>query len=251
VSTISLTEHRAWRITVTSIISGSTALLLLPLLTVAACDGATRVLPIVLASMTAFLIGTQGVRTDCGWNAAMRCAGPTSADSGTLVMHTVGILVGAAVTAALLGGVSNLLPAPLWLVAGAFMLFGIFRLFRPSTMAPGGWKVRRQWEAWGPRPYMLVFGFCVGLGFVTTMASPVYIALMLYGTTVGLTTGLLVFAWFAFGRMLTTWVIAVGDAHHGANVTRFADRVQSATQKVGILEAVAAGATGIALLFST
>ncbi|MES2092909.1 MAG: hypothetical protein V4531_03725 [Actinomycetota bacterium] len=130
----------------------------------------------------------------------------------------------------------------------AVLLVGGLRLFRPETLAPWGWKVRRQWQAWGDRPYMLVFGFCIGLGFLTTMASPVFIAVMMYGTTLTWSAVCLVFLWFAIGRLSTTWVTAIGDAKDGAYASRSADRVQLAIRRVGVMEGATAVAAGVALM---
>ena len=201
-----------------------------------------------LVMATAFLIGVQGIRTDCGWNAAMRCAGPTSVDAPTLVAHTGGVILGSLATAVAVWGLGQFVSIPAMVVAGACLLLGTLRLFRPNTLAPWGWKVRRQWESWGTVPYMLVFGFCIGLGFLTTMASPVFLALMLYGTSSSLAVVCMTFAWFAVGRLVTTWVVAIGDSRTGADVTRSADRVQRRTRYVGILEAAAAVVAGASML---
>lgn len=207
-----------------------------------------QVLASALGMVVAFCIGVQGIRTDCGWNAAMRCAGPSSADSSTLAVHSVGVVLGSLTTGCLLWFTGLVLPIPSIVIAISFLALGIARIFRPNTLAPWGWKVRRHWESWGTRRYMFTFGFCIGLGFLTTMASPVFIALAMYGTRAGLAMACLTLSWFAIGRLSTTWIVAIRDAGSGADVSRTADRVQKAVKYVGVAEALVAIGIGVTLL---
>lgn len=209
-------------------------------------DSWTR-LPAIGFAIVAFLIGIQGARTNCGWNAAIRLAGQPGQATATITVHSVGVLAGAATTALILTGLGQIIQIPLWVVAALLLVAAPFRILRPTLVAPGGWKVRREWERWGTVRYMGVFGYFLGLGFVTTMASPLFVVCVLWATSQGDTT-LALFTLLAFGtgRIVTTVATSFDDSF--ACSTSAADKVIEGIRPFGRVEGLAGVATGVLLL---
>ena len=203
----------------------------------------------VLVGLVALFIGFQGIQTDCGWNAAVRTGGRTGHDHYTLAVHCLGLVLGALTTATLLFLVGTAVHAPAVVAVVAFPLLGLVRLGRPGTVMPGGWKVRRSWERFGTRPYLFVFGFFLGLGFVTTMASPLAVAVAVWALTgppyVAVVAVLLC---FALGRIVTTAAATWMDP--GDRELESANAVRAKTPRLVIIEGALAIAAG-AVLFVT
>lgn len=213
----------------------------------------TEAPPLLTAGIVlmAGLVGAQGVRTDCGWNAGVRLVIPgTHRPSAVLAAHVAGILVGSAVTA----GAATLLAlafpdfGAVWLGV-PFLLIGGLRLLRPTTILPGGWKVRRVWEHWGALRYMAVFGFFLGLGFVTTIASPSFLLMATWGLqSANILVPFATFAGFAAGRIATTLISAAGDAKVSSVVCRAVDNVRARIAPLGRIEGGIGVVIGVCLL---
>ena len=200
----------------------------------------------VLVGLVALFIGFQGIQTDCGWNAAVRTGGRTGHDHYTLAVHCLGLVLGAVTTASLLFLVGKVVHAPAVVAMVAFVLLGLVRLGRPGTVMPGGWKVRRSWERFGTRPYLFLFGYFLGLGFVTTMASPLALAIAawaLTGSAYVAVTGVLLC--FALGRILTTAAATWMDP--GDRELESANVVRARTPRLVIIEGALAIAAGVVL----
>ncbi|MFC6355942.1 hypothetical protein [Luethyella okanaganae] len=219
-------------------------------LTAVAVASGTNALVVGGMLVFALLVGVQGVRTDCGWNATTRLVND-SHEHPYLVLfgHAFGILLGSTVTAALLWGIAYLVPSlPSTVLSVPLLVIGAFRLARPTSLLPGGWKVRRSWERWGSVPFITTFGVFLGAGFVTTVASPMFLVICAWAFVSGSFTGVLVvLAAFASGRILTAMLSAIGDASSGSNLGRTADAVQDRIQNAGYFEGLIAIALGIAL----
>ncbi|MET4783735.1 hypothetical protein [Glaciihabitans sp. UYNi722] len=209
--------------------------------------------PLMTAGMVllAALVGAQGVRTDCGWNAASRLIAPGEhRPAAVLSSHVTGILVGSAVTAGLVAVLAAVTPnfGPTWL-AFPLIIVGALRLFRATTMLPGGWKVRRMWERWGALRFMGVFGFFLGLGFVTTIVSPGFFLMAAWSVQSGtLYVPAAIFAGFAGGRIATSLIAAAGDAKSSSVICQTVDTVKSRITPLGYIEGGLAVLIGIALL---
>lgn len=204
-------------------------------------------IPAVGMALVAFLIGIQGARTNCGWNAAIRLAGKPGQAGATIAVHSLGVLAGAATTAMLLVGLADVVQIPVWFVALLLIVAAPFRVLRPVLVAPGGWKVRREWERWGTVRYMGVFGYFLGLGFVTTMASPLFVVCSLWVVTQG-ETSLAIFTMMAFatGRIVTTVATSFNESF--ACGTNAADKVVDSIRPIGRIEGLVGLATGVLLL---
>jgi len=208
--------------------------------------------PVITAAVIALavLVGAQGVRTDCGWNAAVRLVLPSEhRPIAVISAHVLGLLVGSLVTGALVAGLGILIPpfGAIWL-AIPFLVVGALRIFRPTTVVPGGWKVRRVWERWGLVRYMGVFGFFLGLGFVTTIVSPSFFLLIAWGLgSATIFAPLAAFAGFAGGRVVTTLISASGDARGSSTTCVTVDSVKTRIRVLGSIEGVLTVLIGIAL----
>ena len=148
-----------------------------------------------------------------------------------------------------LWGIAMVVPSlPMPLFAIPLLVIGAFRLTRPTSMLPGGWKVRRSWERWGPLPFMTVFGSFLGLGFVTTITSPVFLVLITWAfVSPSLVATLVVFLGFAAGRITTSMVSAIGDAPTDSDRARTIDRVRGRILHAGYVEGLIAIALGAAI----
>lgn len=202
---------------------------------------------VVGVAIVALLVGLQGARTDCGWNAAIRLAGNPGQSEVTILAHSVGLVLGALTTATVLMTLALWIQVPVAVVGLLLLVLAPFRIARPTTVAPGGWKVRREWERWGTTRYMAVFGWFLGLGFVTTMASPLFVVCALWALSQGnWSVAVFTFLAFAAGRLMTTVATTFGESY--ARDTSAADKVVRAVLPFGIFEGIAGAATGVLML---
>ncbi|MCZ9880855.1 hypothetical protein [Arthrobacter sp. B2a2-09] len=203
--------------------------------------------PVVGMAIVALLVGLQGARTDCGWNAAIRLAGKPGQSEVTILVHSVGLVLGALTTATVLMALALWIQVPAVVVGLLLLVLAPFRIARPMSVAPGGWKVRREWERWGTTRYMAVFGWFLGLGFVTTMASPLFVVCALWALSQGhWAVAVFTFLAFAVGR-LTTTVATTFDESFACD-TSAADKIVRAVSPLGIIEGIAGAATGVLML---
>ena len=203
--------------------------------------------PVIGMAVVALLIGLQGARTDCGWNAAIRLAGKPGQSEVTILAHSIGLVLGALSTATVLMTLAFWIQVPTAVVGLLLLVLAPFRIARPTTVAPGGWKVRREWERWGTTRYMAVFGWFLGLGFVTTMASPLLVACALWTLSQGhWPVAIPTFLAFAAGRLMTTVATTFDESF--ACDTSAADKIVRAVSPFGVVEGIAGAATGVLIL---
>jgi hypothetical protein len=196
----------------------------------------------------ALVIGLQGIRTDCGWNAAIRISGRAGHWCGTLLAHCAGPFLGAMSCGFIVYGIGALAPIPKVAVVFTLIAVGAVRVFRPSTVGVGGWKVRRSWERLGTLRFMAIFGGILGLGFVTTMASPVFLAVVAGAVYIGQFYAVLfTLLCFAMGRVATTVLVSVRDTCDAEVKT--ANNVVRQVAWLGIPEGCLAVAVGLLLLY--
>lgn len=135
----------------------------------------------------------------------------------------------------LLGGIWK---PPTLVVAGLAVTLGAVRLARTHTVATGGFKVPRHWEALGPTPYMGIFGALLGLGVVTTMPSTTMIALVGWTWhTHQLDAGMLTFGLFTFGRLATTAAMWARHHRRGEHLAAAADATEQRSTHLARAEA--------------
>jgi len=165
-----------------------------------------------------------------------------------VLLHFTGLLAGALVSACLvyLVGWSW---RPGAAVVGVVALFlGLMRVFWPGNVAIGGFKVPRDWEAWGPRRFLAAFGLLLGMGVVTTMPSATMLALvvwMWYLHTLSLIV--LTFVAFAMGRLLTTATLSM-QRRSSKDVEAMADALMKGIAHLPRVEAVVALVLGLTVL---
>jgi hypothetical protein len=96
---------------------------------------------------------------------------------------------------------------------------------------------------------MLVFGFFLGLGFVTTVVSPSFL-LMIAWSLAGANAfvPLVVFGGFAAGRIGTTIAAAAGDAVESSVACLTVDTVRARIAPLGYIEGGIAVAIGLCLV---
>jgi hypothetical protein len=133
-------------------------------------------------------------------------------------------------------------------VALILLVLALFRFVRPKTVAVGGYKVPRDWERWGPSRYLGVFGFFLGLGFVTTMPSPVMIGLLAWTWHLrNLGLAIVTFMAFAVGRSLPSLKVYLASRRE-EDVKEAADTMARRVPGVGLAEAGVATALALVLL---
>lgn len=77
---------------------------------------------------------------------------------------------------------------------------GRWRLMLPHR----GWQIPRGWAAWGRVPYQVMFGFILGLGFMTYITFPgYYIVILISVASAAPWTGALVIGCYGAGRSLS------------------------------------------------
>jgi len=133
-------------------------------------------------------------------------------------------------------------------VALVLLVLALFRFVRPKAVAVGGYKVPRDWERWGPSRYLGVFGFFLGLGFVTTMPSPVMIGLLAWTWHLrDLGLAIATFMVFAVGRSLPAMNVYLASRRE-EDVKEAADTMARRVPVVGLAEAGVATALALMLL---
>jgi dipeptide/tripeptide permease len=125
------------------------------------------------------------------------------------------------------------------------------RLIRPDNVAIGGFKVPREWEAWGRGRYLSVFGFLLGMGVITTMPSPVMLVLVAWVWNVdSLAWASITFGIFAVGRLIGTIATVLGQGRAQGDVAKAADMVIERMSYLARLEALVTIALGVVVIVS-
>jgi hypothetical protein len=126
------------------------------------------------------------------------------------------------------------------------------RLFRPDSVAIGGFKVPREWEVWGRGRYLSAFGFLLGMGVITTMPSPMMLALIAWVWNVGsLAWATITFGMFGVGRLVGTVATIVGQSRVQGDATIAADVVIQRLIQLARLEVLTAVGLGVIAVFSS
>ena len=146
----------------------------------------------------------------------------------------------------------GLLWRPSLLIAGSLAAaLGIMRLVYSDRVAAGGFKVPRDWAAWGIGRFLGAFGLMLGMGFITTMPSPAMLALLfLLWHAHALAFTVVTFEAFAITRGLTTFATVYVQARYSDDVVVAADTLVDKLRLVPRAEAVVSIALGITLLAS-
>jgi hypothetical protein len=166
----------------------------------------------------------------------------------SLVSYLAGLAAGGLISAALLTALGALWAFSASQVALILLVLALFRFVRPKTVAVGGYKVPRDWERWGPSRYLGVFGLFLGLGFVTTMPSPVMIGLLAWTWHLrNLGLAIVTFMAFAFGRSLPSLKVYLASRRE-EDVKEAADAMARRVPVVGLAEAGVATALALVLL---
>lgn len=149
---------------------------------------------------------------------------------------SVGLVLAAATVASVLGALRLFLqPGPL-VVAVVLAVLGLASLRAPVKWGFGGWRVPRGWEAWGPSRYLFVFGYALGLGFLTAVPSLTLVGFQLWVWSLPAWTALVLGeASFVLGRLLVP-VITAYQARAGDDVVLTADRLAARVVRFGYLE---------------
>jgi hypothetical protein len=139
---------------------------------------------------------------------------------------------------------------PSLLVAGCLAAaLGVLRFLFPDRVAAGGFKVPRDWAAWGIGRFLGAFGLLLGMGFVTTMPSPAMLALfVVLWHAHSLWFTIVTFEAFAITRGLTTFATLSRQARDSDDVVAAADTLVDKLRHVPRAEAAVAIALGITLL---
>ncbi len=165
-----------------------------------------------------------------------------------LVAYLAGLAAGGLISAALLTAFSALWAFSASQVALILLVLAFFRFARPKTVAIGGYKVPRDWERWGPGRYLGVFGIFLGLGFVTTMASPVMIGLLAWTWHMrDLGLAIATFMVFALGRSVSALNVYLA-ARREDDAKEAADTMARRVPVFGLAEAGVASALALMLL---
>jgi hypothetical protein len=169
----------------------------------------------------------------------------------TLAWHGLGLVLGALISAGLIY-LLGLLWRPSLLVAGSLAAaLGILRFLYPDRVAAGGFKVPRDWAAWGIGRFLGAFGLMLGMGFITTMPSPAMLALLVLLWHVhSLWFTIVAFEAFAITRGLTTSETLYLQARNSGDVVVAADTLVDKLRHVPRAEAAVSIALGITLLAS-
>ncbi len=176
----------------------------------------------------------------------MRVAGPPvwglhtgRMQAAKFLSFSVGLVLAAAAVATVLGSLQPLLRPGRLAVAAILAVLGLASLLAPARWGIGGWRVPRQWEAWGPSRYLFVFGFALGLGFLTAVPSLILVGFQLWVWSLPAWGALMVGeASFVLGRLLVP-VLTAYQAR-GGDVVTTTDRLVARVAALGHLEALIA-----------
>jgi hypothetical protein len=163
--------------------------------------------------------------------------------------YVLGLFIGAAVTAEVVYALGVAWrPLPL-VVAVVAAVLGVIRIFRPRTVAIGGFKVPRHWERLGPVGYLGVFGLFLGTGVITTMPAPTMVALIIWVWMAhSVSMGLLILSLFALGRVLTSAAGGVVRFRVSTSGSMAVDTVESAVAYLARVEGATCAALGLFVL---
>jgi hypothetical protein len=119
----------------------------------------------------------------------------------TIAVHVLALLAGSTSLAAVLAGVGSHLELPSAASAGAIAVLAaaaVLGLRPPSSP----WRVPRGWAQAGDTGFAAIFGFALGLGFPTLVATFGFYALVVWGLTEPWHATVPVFVAFALARSL-------------------------------------------------
>lgn len=168
----------------------------------------------------------------------------------TSLGYFAGLVAGAVVSGSILYLLSRLWRPGVLVVGVLALALACGRLFRPDSVAIGGFKVPREWEAWGRGRYLSAFGFLLGMGVITTMPSPVMIALIAWVWHVGsLDWAIVTFGLFGVGRLIGTVATIASQPRMRGGVTAAADVVIERMSYLPRLEVLAAVGLGVIAIF--
>ncbi len=169
----------------------------------------------------------------------------------TLASYGLGLVLGALISSGVVYLLGLLWRPSLLLAGGLAAALGILRFVYPDRVAAGGFKVPRDWAAWGIGRFLGAFGLMLGMGFVTTMPSPTMLALLfLLWHAHSLWFTIVTFEVFALTRGLTTFATLSLQARDSGDVVVAADTLVEKLKRVPRAEAVVSIALGVTLLAS-
>lgn len=208
------------------------------------------------------LAGFRGIRTDCGRNAVYVIAAPRiegildgRSRAAEVVLHCVGILIGAIAIGLVTIGISQLVAFPSG-VTGALVLtlalagcVAIFARGDMSTAAGSAWRVPRNWAAVGHSTYAAVFGVALGAGFITALPSVGLLGIFLWAVADAKPViVLVVFVAFALGRVLPFLAIAERSRRTGVFPVGSVDFATKIARGAFATEVAGLGILAVALL---
>lgn len=168
---------------------------------------------------------------------------------GVLAGHSLGLFVGATVTASILYVLGTFWIPSMLMIGSIALVLGAIRFLRPNTVALGGFEVPRHWEILGPVPYLSVFGVFLGTGLITTMPSATMVALVLWAWEAhNLALIAAVFWGFAAARLGTSVAASVTSRRLHAPGEFAADTVEQRVRFLARVEAMVCLALGVILL---
>jgi hypothetical protein len=149
----------------------------------------------------------------------------------------MGLVLAAASVAGLIRLLQQVLRPNALCVAVVLVALG---LVAPSGWGRGGWRVPRQWESWGSTRYLFVFGYAIGLGFLTAIPSLTLIGFQVWAWSLP-ARGVLAAAEasFVLGRLLDP-VLSGYQAGRQGDIVRATDRLVVRIAALGRLEPVVA-----------
>jgi hypothetical protein len=166
-----------------------------------------------------------------------------------MACYTVGLVVGGAVSSAIFYLLGSLWRPNLVTVGILALVLGVIRVFRPNTVAIGGFKVPRNWTAWGVQRFLGAFGVLLGMGVVTTTPSPTMLVIVVWMLHLHSFPLILVtFEAFVAARLLTTAAVLYSQWAAAQDVVLSADAFVDKIARVPRLEAACSIILGLILL---
>jgi hypothetical protein len=161
-----------------------------------------------------------------------------------IAAHVLALVTGSASLAVILAGVGSQLDLPAGASAGAIALLAgatVLGLTPPSSP----WRVPRGWAQAGDTGFAAIFGFALGLGFPTLIASFGFYALVVWGLTEPWQATIPVFVAFGLARSLL--LVAASFRSSQEQVTDLAAGAMRSARLARPLDAALLAALAVAL----
>jgi hypothetical protein len=169
----------------------------------------------------------------------------------TIASYGVSLLVGALISSCVIYLLGSLWRPGVLLAGVLAVVLGVLRFLWPDRVALGGFKVPRDWAAWGIQWFLSAFGLMLGMGFVTTMPSPAMLALLVWMWHVHNFVFIVVtFEVFAIGRLLMTLVTLHEQMRSAGDVVAVADLLVDRMAYIPRVEAAVSAGLGLVLLIA-